>query len=128
MKKTHILFTSAKIDLEDLAISAKDIGIIKEASGDIMQCRITRNDKHIWIYKDDNLLDVYDDMGKLDEIKQKLGGNPVESFFVLELSSSNENNDLLLEFLCKIARQLCIAWEDFEENLYSYDEILSICK
>ncbi len=128
MKQTHILFISEEINLDNLASATKDIGVIKEASGAIFQCRLTRGNKHIWIFKDDSLHEVYEDMNKLEEITQKLGDNPVKTFFVLELSSSNQNHDLLLELLCKLARQFCIAWEDFEENIHSYDEIRSGCR
>jgi hypothetical protein len=127
MKKTHVLITSDRIDLKSLSEFAGDLNAVYEKSGEVYQYRISKGDKHIWIYDDASMLAVYEDMNRLSELSHKLGDLEPRSFFVLELSSSNENNEFLHEFLCRVAEKINCVWEDFEERFYSRAEISRYC-
>lgn len=127
MKNTYAFIISENLTLEDIANSLKEMGCIYEKSGDVDQCRITKNDDHLWIFKDDSMIPVYDDMGHIDEIEKKLGDLKIQAVLILESTSSPGGNQLVHDMICKISKIVPAVWESEDSVFHSHEELIKRC-
>lgn len=127
LKNTYALIISENQTLGEIADSLKKMGSIYEKSGDVNQCRITKEDDHLWIFKDESMIPIYDDMGHTDEIQRKLGGLKIRTVLILESTSSAGGNRLVHDVICEISKKIPAVWESEDSVFHSHEDLMKRC-
>lgn len=128
MKKTNAIILSEKITVEKFSQLVKKFEPIYEKSGDVFQCRISTDNDYLWVFKDDSMIPVYDDIGCIDEIERKLGGLSIGTVLILESTASIGGDELVRQVICEIASLMPTVWEPEDTVFLDHEKLLSMCK